>query len=219
MRGLLLSLGFGLVGLWCWPHVQRTHVSPQDQSLAAYDHVTGLPTIRLFNVLLEQAVVQASRLGRSVGVLVVELSQFRPDPIAGASLSETLVARVQAARIKSALQSRDTVAHLGDRRFAVLMDTVLSAEQIIACASHIQHTLALPLLVAGQEVFLSCRIGSAMLSQEIVSAEALLAEAVKSLGLATSEHSIHFSGPSVPEGTGASPPAADRRVPLDSIQR
>ena len=201
--GVLVSVGCGLAGFWCWPRAQRTHAVPQGQGLAAYDQVTGLPTIRLFGVLLEHAAEQASDLGRSVGVLVVELSHFRPDSKAGTPASVTLVARVEAARIKSALQSRDTVAYLGGQRFAVLIETVVSGEQIRACADRIQRTLSLPLLVSGQEVVLSCRIGSAMLGPEIVSGEALLAQAVQSLTRASSEHPIHFSGAAWQERPGA----------------
>ena len=163
------------------------------QNLAAYDQVTGLPTLRLLTVLLNQAVAHASQIGRRVGVLVVELDQFRPNPIAGMAPSATLVARVQAARIKSALRSHDTIASLGDRRFAVLIDTVFSGEQIMACASHIQGTLSLPFMVAGQEVVLSCRIGSALLGAEPISGEALLDQAIQSLSLTSAEQPIHYS--------------------------
>lgn len=191
--GFVLSLGCGLAGLWCWPRIQQARTVPEESAQAAYDYVTGLPTIRLFSVLLNHAIQRTSEVGRSVGVLVVELSQFRPDPIAGTSPRATLVARVQAARIKSALQSSDTVAFLGDHRFAVLIETVVSGEQMMACAAHIQRALSLPLLVAGQEVILSCRIGGAMLDSESVSGDVLLARAVQSLALAYSDHPIHFS--------------------------
>lgn len=194
LAGVVLSLGFGLAGFWSWPRVQRARAVPQGHIPAAYDQVTGLPTLRLFIVLLEQAARHASDLGRSVGVLAVELSQFWPDSTAGASASETLVARVQAARIKSALRSHDTVAYLGDHRFAVLIDTACSDAQILACADHIRRTLSHPLVVAGREVVLSCRIGSAMLSPETASGGAVLDRAVQSLSLASSEHPIHFFG-------------------------
>lgn len=217
--GLVLSLGFGCAGLWCWPRVRQEQVALQEQSLAAYDYVTGLPTVRLFTVLLDQACKQASQFGRSLGVLVVELSPFRLEPTGSAPLSATLLARVQAARIKSAMRSRDTVAHLGERQFAVLIDAVTSAKQIAECATHIQRTLSLPLLVAGQEVLLACRIGSAMLSPGLLSGEALLAEAVKSLGRANSEHPIHFFNASLQGGSEVSSPAVDHPVSLDTAQR
>ena len=78
--GLLASLGCGLAGLWFWPFNKRIRVQPREESLAAYDHVTGLPALRLFTVLLDQALTRASHMGRHVGVLVAELQQFRPLP-------------------------------------------------------------------------------------------------------------------------------------------
>lgn len=200
--GLLISVSLSLAGIWFWPFAQRITIQPREESLAAYDHVTGLPTLRLFTVLLEQGLTRASHLGRSVGVLVADLHQFRPLPTSVTTPNISLIVRVQAARIKSALPANNTVARIGDRRFAILIENVVARDQIDTLAQNIYRTMSLPLMIEGQEVLLTCQIGGAMYASSAASGAALLSQAVKSLALATSENPIRFSD-SVSDTTGA----------------
>lgn len=191
--GLLISVSLSLAGIWFWPFARRSRVHSREESLAAYDHVTGLPTLRLFTVLLEQGLTRASHMGRSIGVLVADLHQFRPLPTSVTTPNISLIVRVQAARIKSALPSNNTVARIGDRRFAILIENVVARDEIDTLAQNIYRTMSLPLMIEGQEVLLTCQIGGAMYASSAASGESLLSQAVKSLALATSENPIRFS--------------------------
>jgi len=191
--GLLLSISLGLAGAWFWPFRNRTKPHRREESIAAYDHVTGLPTLRLFTVLLDQALTRSSQMGRGIGVLVAELHQFRPLPTSVATPNLSLIVRVQAARIKSALPPNNTVARIGERRFAILIEEVVARDQIDAPAQNIYRTMSLPLMIEGQEVLLTCQIGGAMYSTAAASGEALLSQAVKALAHATSENPIRFT--------------------------
>lgn len=192
--GLLISVSFSLAGMiWFWPFTQRINIQPREESLAAYDQVTGLPTLRLFTVLLEQGLTRASHMGRSIGVLVADLHQFRPLPTSVHTPNLSLIVRVQAARIKSALPSNNTVARIGDRRFAILIENVFARDQIDPLAQHVHRTMSLPLMIEGQEVLLTCQIGGAMYPSSAASGESLLSQAVKALALATAENPIRFS--------------------------
>ena len=190
---LLVSISLSLAGIWYWPSAQRIRIQPREDSLAAYDHVTGLPTLRLFTVLLEQGLARASHMGRSIGVLVADLHQFRPLPTSATTPNISLIVRVQAARIKSALPTNNTVARIGDRRFAILIENVVARDEIDTLAQNIYRTMSLPLMIEGQEVLLTCQIGGAMYGSSSASGESLLSQAVKALALATSENPIRFS--------------------------
>ena len=191
--GLILSVGLSLAGLWLWPFRRRARTPRREESMAAYDHVTGLPSLRLFTVLLDQALTRASHLGRSVGVLVAELDQFRPLPTSVTTPNLSLIVRVQAARIKGALSSKNTVARIGERRFAILIEEVIARDRIDASAQNIYRAMSLPLMIEGQEVLLTCQIGGVMYSSSAESGEAVLSQAVKSLAHATSENPIRFA--------------------------
>jgi GGDEF domain-containing protein len=132
-------------------------------------------------------------MDRSVGVLVADLHQFRPLPTSVATPNISLIVRVQAARIKSALSSSNTVARIGDRRFAIIIENVAARDEIDALAQNIYRTMSLPLMIEGQEVLLTCQIGGAIYASSAASGENLLSQAVKSLALATAENPIRFS--------------------------
>lgn len=195
VMGLLGSLGLGLAGLWFWPFKKRTRVQPRGESLAAYDHVTGLPTLRLFTVLLGQALTRASHMGTHIGVLVAELHQFRPLPTSSVTPNLSLIARVQAARIKSALSPSHTVARIDERRFAILIEHAVTRDDMDMPAQNIYRTMSLPLMIEGQEIFLSCQIGGAMSSTSVTSGDTLFGQAVRSLTRATPEHPVRLSDP------------------------
>lgn len=190
--GLVTSVGFGLAGLWFWPFKSRTRIRSREENLAAYDHITGLPTLRLFTVLLDQALSRATQLHRRVGVLVAELHQFRPMAPSDHLPNVSLIVRVEAARIKSALLSTNTVARIGDRRFAVLIEEAGGRTQLDAVAQKIQQTMSLPLMIEGQEILLSCHIGGLLSTLSPSTAEHMLSQAVKSLAQATSDNPIRF---------------------------
>lgn len=172
--GALISLAIAFFGLLFWPRAQTIRVPRHQPSLSTYDSVTGLPTQRLFLALLSQALSRIATTRRVVAVLVVELEEFRPLASSPAVQQITLVVRVQAARIKSALQSHDAVARVGERSFAVMLDNLDSAQPVWSVASAIQTSMSLPLLVEGQELLLSCRIGGVVAPFDGAEADLLL---------------------------------------------
>lgn len=172
--GLFIAAGFGVVAVLYWLYPQDLARRKQDGAPSAYDDVTGLPTRRLFLVLLKQALSRAETTKRHVAVLVCTLEQFRPLSTASAVPNVTLVVRVQAARIKSALQPHDVVARLDEHTFAVIADNLDSPDRASAIAKKIQSTVSLPVLIEGQELLMSCRIGGMVGPQQGAIAESLL---------------------------------------------
>lgn len=208
--GVLLSVGLGITGLVYWPGAHSKRVRRRETSFSTYDSVTGLPSRRLYLVLLSHALTRAETTGRAVAVLVAALEQFRPLSTSTTVPNMTLVVRVQAARIKSALQSHDAVARLDERTFAVIIDNLESPDKAIPIAEKIRSTMSLPLLVEGQELLLSCRIGCAVAPQDGTDAQALLDAASQILSISqTDDPSIVFlSDPtarsSAPRGSSSS---------------
>lgn len=191
--GMLVGVGLGIAGLLYWPGAPRRRVRRQDVPLVTYDGVTGLPSRRLYLVLLNQALTRAETTGRAVAVLVAALEQFRPLPSSVAVQNMSLVVRVQAARIKSALQSHDAVARLDERMFGVIVDHLESPDKVVPIAQKIQRSMSLPLMIEGQELLLSCRIGCAVAPQDGTDAESLLAAAASILSESqTDDAAIHF---------------------------
>lgn len=209
--GLFIAAGFGVAGLLCRPYGQDLARRKQDGAPSAYDGVTGLPTRRLFLVLLKQALSRAETTKRRVAVLVCGLEQFRPLSTSSAAPNMTLVVRVQAARIKSTLRPHDVVARLDKYIFAVIADNLESPDEARLTSEKIQKAIALPLLIEGQELLTSCRIGGIVGPQKGTDAESLLDAA--SLVLSNSQtvdDSITFeSGPATTISSSSSLTYAD----------
>jgi GGDEF domain-containing protein len=204
--GLFIAAGFGVVGLLYWLYPQDLERRKQDGASSAYDGVTGLPTRRLFLVLLKQAFSRSETTKRHVAVLVCALEQFRLLSTASAAPNMTWVVRVQAARIKSALRSHDVVAWLDEYTFAVVADNLESPDEA-------RYAIALPLLIEGQELLVSCQIGGIVGPQKWADAESFLDAASRALSESqTADASITFvSDPATTTSSSSSLAYADRQ--------
>jgi diguanylate cyclase (GGDEF)-like protein len=173
------------VGLFPW--AGRLSACPAASTLSMYDSVTGLPTKRLFMTLAGQALVRAQKAGRHVAILMVELDHFAPADDPREPLRDNLVYRVQAARLKSALRTTDTVARPGDCSFAALIENIGDGSGLAAVAEKMQATVSLPFILEGRELFLTSRIGIALSSSETEDAAGLLNLAMQAMRQARHE--------------------------------
>jgi GGDEF domain-containing protein len=175
--GAVMSLAVGIIGVLCWPRKGRLTTPVSGSPLSTYDAMTGLPTRRLFDVLLTQALARAEATSRLTAVLVIDLVHCRPMAASEPLPNLPLVVRVQAARIKSVLHTHDALARLDEQRFAVALDNVQQAAECLAMARAIRETIGLPLQIEGQELLLSCRIGGAIAPWDGIEADGLLRKA------------------------------------------
>ena len=178
---------------------QRFHRSRSKGSLpevAAYDYVTGLPTRRLFETLLEQAVGRAAKTGRPLTLLVVELEHFQMVAESQGQANSNVLVRVQAARVKGVLRSMDTVARLTPDQFAAIADNLSSRQEVTAIVEKLQATVGLPLILDGHELFLTCRIGIARYPDDATEYEGVIAQALQAVKHAKSHgQAVRFSSP------------------------
>ncbi|RPH79186.1 MAG: GGDEF domain-containing protein [Nitrospiraceae bacterium] len=189
-------------------HRVRYKEKPAERS-STYDHVTGLPTRRLFGTLLEQAVGRAAKTGRSLALLVVELEHFRMVAETQGRANGNVLVRVQAARVKGVLRSTETVARLAQDQFAIILDNFTSHQEVTAIVEKLQATMGLPLTLEGQELFLTCRIGVALYPQDATEHEGLIAQAMRAVKQAKSGgQAVQFTSPVVSSAVPESAPVA-----------
>lgn len=201
--GLCLISLLILGGLWLkGPH--RTHGFRRSLSkerlpeVEAYDHVTGLPTRRLFETLLEQSVSRAAKTGRPLALLVVELEHFRMVAESQGLANSNVLVRVQAARVKGVLRSTGTVARLTQDQFAMIADNLTSHEELTAIVDKLQATVGLPLTLDGHELFLTCRIGVTLYPQDARDHTGLIEQAMLAVKIAKSNGQVvRFASPTV----------------------
>ncbi len=180
---LILAIGW-LVRSRLLEHRRGARAARAEQ--AVYDPVTGLPGRRLFLAVVGQALARATRTGNAVAVLLVELTHFRVVEETRGRMNGDTVIRVQAARLKGALRSTDLLARVEPDRFAAVLEHV-SATDVVTIAQKMHQTVETPLMLEGEEIFLSCRIGSALYPEDAADGPGLLERAAHALALVKAE--------------------------------
>ena len=141
---------------------------------AFHDSLTGMPNRALFLDRLTFAVGRASRSGNPVGVLFIDLDDFKTiNDSLGHRAGDELLQAV-ASRLEGCLRPSDTIARLGGDEFAVLIEEIEDNADAAMAASHVLESLAEPIAIEGREVYVGASVGIAAGPED---AETLLRDA------------------------------------------
>ncbi len=154
-----------------------------DQALrhrVLHDSLTGLPNRLSFVDSLEDALRRSTASGSPVGILFLDLDNFKliNDSMGHHAGDELL--RAVAPRLRSHLRPGDIVARFGGDEFGILVDRLADEEEAIAIADRIAAAFAEPYAMHGVEHFVSASVGIAVArpsSREPVDAELLIRDA------------------------------------------
>ena len=143
---------------------ERTMMEQRLSLLALHDALTGLPNRRLFDDRGEHAIVAAQRDGGSVGVIVVDLDNFKPvNDHYGHSAGDDVLVEV-ARRLTCVVREGDTVARFGGDEFVVLLRSVRNHDELSDVQDRLQHALEHPHTLAGDSVVVTASVGGSLLA-------------------------------------------------------
>jgi diguanylate cyclase (GGDEF)-like protein/PAS domain S-box-containing protein len=146
----------------CHDVTERKAFELQLSQLAFRDPLSGLPNRALFMDRLEHALVRATRDGRLVAVLFVDLDNFKlVNDTLGHAAGDAVLIEV-AARLKQCLRAQDTAARLGGDEFTVLVEDIPDLTVATVLAERIQQALKLPIQLPGQDIMAAASIGIAL---------------------------------------------------------
>ena len=129
--------------------------------MAHTDPLTGLANRLCFQDRMRQAIVRAQRQRSNVGVLFVDLDDFKAvNDGLGHDVGDGLLSHVGAC-LRAAVRRPDTVARLGGDEFAILLDGV-EAEQASQIARRVLKNLSRPVLIQGRCIQAGGSIGVAV---------------------------------------------------------
>jgi diguanylate cyclase (GGDEF)-like protein/PAS domain S-box-containing protein len=130
---------------------------------AFHDSLTGLANRALFRDRVDHALSQAAREPERIGVLFIDLDDFKSiNDTQGHAAGDRVLQRV-AATLLNATRGCDTVSRLGGDEFAVLLERVNQDEGPEVAAQRIVNALARPIdTEPGRTVSVGASIGIAM---------------------------------------------------------
>lgn len=141
---------------------------------AHYDSLTGLPNRALLSDRLDQAIQEANRGGYPVGVLLLDLDEFKlVNDSLGHSAGDQLLQEVSAS-LRECLRAGDTVARLGGDEFVMIVPLKHGGESCTDVAERLLATLQNNFRVAGREVKARPSIGISLYPQDGHTPEILL---------------------------------------------
>ncbi|MCB2183600.1 MAG: EAL domain-containing protein [Desulfobulbaceae bacterium] len=158
--------------------------------LAYFDELTGLPNRKLFREHVGQTLFVARREGKKVALLYLDLDRFkRINDTLGHSAGDHLLKKISAVLSESirssdilaksdlAAQSHLAVSRLGGDEFTIMLTGLAEEKDAARVAQRILNVLREPMLIAGQEIYISCSIGIASYPEDGEDAEVLLKNA------------------------------------------
>ena len=126
---------------------------------AYHDALTRLPNRGRFLEELARAVVEARRDGTGVGVLLMDLDDFkRVNDSLGHPVGDELLVAV-GERLRHAVRADDLVARLAGDEFAILVRGRAGAPDAVRVAERIVEALRQPFALGGQRIFIKASVG------------------------------------------------------------
>ena len=145
--------------------------------LAYHDPLTGLPNRRLLDDRLKQALYRAQRREAALGVLLIDLDDFKEVNDSAGHRAGDAVLREVALRLGGCVRKADTLARHGGDEFVVMMADLAGESDCQVVAEKIHRALAPEFRVDGNAYSLGASIGIAVFPHDGADADALLRNA------------------------------------------
>ncbi|HEV7705085.1 MAG TPA: EAL domain-containing protein [Gemmatimonadaceae bacterium] len=142
--------------------------------VAHHDALTGLPTRTLFHDRIEVALTAASRTGKKVALLMIDLDGFKEvNDVMGHHVGDEMLIHVSRLLVDS-VRASDTVARMGGDEFVILLDDVNSVHNAESIAAKILRSLQQPFRIGTHMLTASASLGICICPESGGTVESLL---------------------------------------------
>jgi diguanylate cyclase (GGDEF)-like protein/PAS domain S-box-containing protein len=177
---------------------------------AQHDHLTGLPNRILLEERVERAVAAASRYGRCLAVLFLDLDGFKGvNDTFGHSAGDEVLRQV-AGRFASSLRSSDTLARMGGDEFVALVSDLQQPSDALEVAHALLDTMTEPYGLRGRAITLTVSIGVSVFPDDALEAVVLQQHADTAMYRAkkAGKNRVAFFAPQGTPAPSGGPPSA-----------
>ena len=155
----------------------RIQAEERLQYMATRDALTGLPNRLLLQERLTQAIAQARRSGRRVGVLFIDLDRFKNvNDTLGHRIGDELLKHVTQA-LSGALRETDLLARLGGDEFMVIVEDFDDPQVLGRIAQKLLDAIAQPFNIEEHDIYVTSSIGISVYPDDSDDPEELLKHA------------------------------------------
>jgi diguanylate cyclase (GGDEF)-like protein len=191
---LLITIGLGLLWAILYRIVARAsrrlrQQADENDRLARYDQLTGLPNRTLFIEGIEDAVRRSRRQPGTFAVLLIDLDGFTEINNTLGTANGDLVLREVAHRLRGAVRDDTLVARLAGDGYAVLAHGTQGVADALSAAAAIQASFESAIVLDDVEVRVEASIGIAVMGEHADVPDVLLQRADAALAHARSHHS------------------------------
>ncbi len=149
--------------------------------LTHHDPLTDLPNRILFADRLKQALARAKRYGRGVGVLFVDLDQFKSINDSLGHETGDAVLKIVAERLVRCVRSTDTIARLSGDEFAMVLSDLAHGQDAGHVAQKVLDAVCRPATVGDRTIPITASIGIALYPFDAADPDVLLAQADRAM--------------------------------------
>jgi len=194
MVALLIAIGLGLLWAILYRIVARAsrrlrQQADENDRLARYDPLTGLPNRTLFIEGIEDAVRRSKRRPGTFAVLLIDLDRFTEINNTLGTANGDLVLCEIARRLRGNVQDDALVARLSGDGYAVLVHGAQGVPDALSTATAIQAGFEPTIVLDDVEVSVEASIGVAVMGEHADAPNILLQRADTALAHARSHHS------------------------------
>jgi len=142
--------------------IERKRTELELVRLAHFDQLTSLPNRTLLRERVDHALARALRSGSGVAALILDMDRFKEiNDMLGHEIGDKLLIEA-AQRIRASVRDQDTVARLGADEFAVILEGVSEAREVLPVVERIIDSLSEVTTIGGHQVKASTSVGIAM---------------------------------------------------------